>query len=280
MKFLPFALVATAFSHHLATAAVVNIDFTSSVSSGYTGLGAAPDLAANTFWNAATNSGSSVTVSDLRDSTNTPTLVDFSLSGIESSVNPSSSNMERSGGTGTGYDPLMRDYLRIDSGDTSGVVVSVNGTFSGLVVGGSYDLYFYGQGEIMGTSGAASIYRGQNSLFTVNGISKQTGWDGVASGNNVLTEGIEFVKFSATADSNGEINFQWANVVAANPNTGATGNVAANSDAAPNGQPASSNSNSRFAALNGVQLVSTVPEPSSALLGMLGMAGLLVRRRR
>jgi MYXO-CTERM domain-containing protein len=40
------------------------------------------------------------------------------------------------------------------------------------------------------------------------------------------------------------------------------------------------NGSSDYGALNGIQIVSVVPEPSAALLGLLGMVGLFRRRRR
>jgi hypothetical protein len=279
MKPLPFALAAVAFSG-LATASVVNIDFATSTSGGYTGLAAAPDTAgAGAQWNLAAYAGSegSLTLNDLVDSTGAPTFFDFTLSGIdtlnsEGSQNPSG-EMERQGG----YTGLMRDYIRVD-GVNSGTVAVATGKFSGLVVGASYDLYFYGQGELMAPGGSPTLNRGQNSLFTVNGNSLQTSWDGTASGNGQLVEGIEYVKFTAVAINGGleggVIHFNWSNVVA----TGATPNAA--TDLAPNGNTPPANTGSRYGALNGIQLVSVVPEPSSALLVLLGMSGLLVRRRR
>ncbi|MCW1923696.1 PEP-CTERM sorting domain-containing protein [Luteolibacter arcticus] len=273
MKLLPLALAAAAFSN-LATATVVNIDFTTTSGTGYTGLGASDIVDTGTTWNTAAYSGSggSVTMTDMVDSSGAATLVDFTVSGIEGAQNPAGS-MERLGG----FSNLMRDYIRIDA-VTTGAVLSVGGKFSGLVVGASYDLYFYGQGEHMAPGGPPSANYGQNSLFTVNGTSKQTGWDGTANGDGSLDEGIEYVKFTAIAINGGAeggvINFNWANVVA----TGATPNVLA--DEATNGSTPPANTGSRFAALNGIQLVSIVPEPSSALLALLGMTGLLVRRRR
>lgn len=281
MKPLPLALVAAALSN-IASASVVNIDFATDTSGGYTGFGAAETVPGHTTWNVAAYAGSSgsVTLTDMVDSTGTPTLFDFSLTGLdgfngEGAQNPAG-EMERSGGSG-GYSPLMRDYVRVD-GVTGGVVATATGKISGLVVGGTYDLYFYGQGEIMDPNSLQpSLNRGQNSLFTVNGFSQQTSWDGTLLGDNLLVEGIEYVKFTAVATNGGVeggvITFSFSNVVA----SGATPNVA--TDDAPNGNT-TGNTGSRYGALNGFQIVSVVPEPSSALLGILGMAGLLLRRRR
>jgi MYXO-CTERM domain-containing protein len=273
MKLFPLAIAAAFAIPSLATATVVNIDFATATSGGYTGFGAAENVAGNTTWNTASyaaGSGGSITMSDLVDSTSAGTSVDFNLTGIQGSQNPSG-QMERSGG----YSGMMRDYVRVD-GLTAGLVATANGSFSNLVVGASYDLYFYGQGENF--NAGASLLRGQNTLFTVNGISKQTSWDGTALGDGLLVEGIEYVKFTVVAVNNGfgdgVINFSFSNVVA----TGSTPNVA--TDFAPNQNIAPANTASRYGALNGVQLVSVVPEASSALLGILGMGGLLLRRRR
>ena len=275
MKLLLLALASALPT--LATATVVNIDLATDTSGGYTGFGAAETVSGHTTWNVAAYAGSSgsVALNDMVDSTGAPTLIDFSLTGLdgldgEGAQNPSG-EMERSGG----YSGLMRDYVRVD-GVSGGVVATASGTISGLVVGGSYDLYFYGQGELF--SSGASLLRGQNTLFTVNGVSKQTSWDGAGvspnSGDGFLVEGIEYVKFTAVAIG-GVINFSFSNVVA----TGSTPNVA--TDLAPNQNTApGDNTGSRYGALNGIQIVSVVPEPSSALLGMLGLAGLLARRRR
>jgi hypothetical protein len=280
MKLLPLALTAAALSN-LASATVVNIDFATDTSGGYTGFGAAETVAGHTTWNVAAYAGSSgsVALSDMVDSTGAPTFFDFSLTGLDTLLGEGSQNpageMERSGGSG-GYSPLMRDYVRVD-GVTSGTVATANGKISGLVVGGTYDLYFYGQGEIMNPASLQpSLNRGQNSLFTVNGNSKQTSWDGTLLGDNQLVEGIEFVKFTAVATNGGAeggvITFSFSNVVA----SGATPNAA--TDLADNGNT-SGNTASRYGALNGFQIVSVVPEPSAALLSLLGMAGLLRRRR-
>jgi hypothetical protein len=164
------------------------------------------------------------------------------------------------------HETLMQDYLFLQS--TNGLTeTSATGTITGLLAGQTYRVFFYGQGDNMVGSGTA----GQNSLFTIGtdpaGASKQTGYDTTPG----LADSKEYVMFEAVADSTGEIDFLWRNVV---PGLPATGNVI--TDAAPN----TSGGGSRFAALNGIQIVQVVPEPSSALLALLGTFGLLARRRR
>ncbi|MCW1887520.1 hypothetical protein OKA04_22480 [Luteolibacter flavescens] len=279
MKLLPpFALFALACSG-LATATVVNIDFATPNSSGYTGFGAAETTPGHTVWNtgAYSGSGNSITLLDLVDSAGSLTTVDFTLSGFQGSNAAGGGEMERA----SGYSELMTDYLQIDGGMDSSVpefAVTATGKFSNLVVGASYDIYFYGQGSTF-SPGAGAINRGQNSLFSVNGGAPlQTSWDGIAGGNGILTNGVEYVRFMNVVALNGGaeggvINFTWANVVASGSYPNAT------QDLAPNGN-ATGNTASRYAALNAVQLVSVIPEPSGALLALLGMTGLLARRRR
>lgn len=280
MKLLPLAFTSLAATQ-LATATVVNIDFNTSGSDTYAGLGAVLDDpgGATAHWNPGTyvsGSGSSLVLADLLDSQLGNTGIGFEVNGLEGVLTSSATNAEQE--ISGGYLNLMRDYLRIDTGSTSnGVIVSTTGKFTGLSVGATYDLYFYGQGNNFGGGlvSGGSITQGQNSLFTIGSTSAQTGWDDEVGGDGELAEGIEYVKITAVADINGEIVFGWANVV-----QGETGNLEEDElDAAPS-NASSGTLSSRYGALNGIQLVAVVPEPSSALLGVFGMLGLLVRRRR
>jgi MYXO-CTERM domain-containing protein len=252
-----------------AHGANINIDFDSTGNNTHTGLAAAPDTAgAGAFWNPLSNVSGTASALALDDSNGVTTGVGFSLTGISGSIAAATGEQERS----SAHLNLMRDYLRIDSGSST-AIVSVTGLFTGLTAGATYDLYFYGQGENFGagTVSGGTATQGQNSLFTVNGNSAQTGWDGTVGGDGALAEGVEYVKFTVVADGAGEIEFLWSNVV-----QGTGGNVT--TDSAPS-TAVSGTQASRYAALNGIQLVS-VPEPSTALLGALGLCGLLGRRRR
>ncbi|WP_193213627.1 PEP-CTERM sorting domain-containing protein [Luteolibacter marinus] len=267
---LPLLSLAAALSS-VASATVVNIDFGTSES--FTGLAAAPDPEnSSAMWNYMASVAGTASSLDLNDSAGNSTGIEFSISGV-ANENQTSGNGDLAAGIG-----LMRDYLRIDSGSSTSPV-SVTGQFSGLVVGGTYDLYLFGQGQYMAPSGGTN--RGQNSLFTVNGTSKQTGWDGVVGGNGLFEESTsllnqgEYVKFTVVAvdgggSLGGVISFDFANVVPG----GASPNPV--DDFADNG----SGGGSRYGALNGIQLVSVVPEPSSMFLGALGMLSLALRRRR
>ena len=238
---------------------VINIDFDeSSVSSIYEGLAAAPDPAgAGAVWNRVTGSGTTtVTASNLSDSAGGASGV-----GIELEINGSFLGLpgqQELGGPGLAYEDLMSDYVYLSSPSASQVVTKTGRLF-GLAADQLYDVYLYAQGDDF----TVDFSPGQNTLFTIGGVSKQTSWDGVEGGNGVLTEGIEYVRYRVLADALGEIGFSYANVV-----SGPGGNVLTDLDGV----------NSRFAAINAIQIVA-VPEPSAVLSGALGFV-LLLRRRR
>lgn len=303
MKWVTPAIFASIALALPAPGVVVNFDFNlrlgddSNVGAGaagdtYLGLGAAPDLATNTHWNSVRRTGSSGTFAvssaaglnnntpgggPIRDSSGLETTVDILLS-TTSNVNGATTighqrsiGQQELGAAGV-YDDLMGDFIQVDApGDDAGNVGTVNGTISGLAPNGLYELFFYGQGANY-TGAFADEASGANSLFAITssfggsivGSAQQTGWTG---SDGTLTQGIEFVKFTAMANATGEIFFIWQNVVA-----GPGGNVL--TDLAPDetGGP------SDFGALNAIQIRS-IPEPSAVLLAALGALALLRRRR-
>ena len=235
----------------------INIDFDeSSTTSIYQGLAAAPDSAgAAAIWNRMTGSGTTtLSASNLTDSSGNATGVGISL-GINGSY--LQAGQQELGSAGA-YEDLMGDYVYLSS-PTNTQVVTKSGSISGLDVGQLYDVYLYAQGDNF----IETYSIGQNGLFTINGVSKQTSWDGTNGGDGALVEGIEYVRFRVAANAQGKIDFNWANVV-----SGPGGNVAVDLDG----------NNSRFAVINAIQIV-PVPEPSVALLGSVTLLGLLRRRR-
>ena len=252
------ASLARALAHGLS-GQVINIDFDeSSVNSIYQGLAAAPDPAGSgAVWNRVTGAGTTTVVaSNLADSTGALSGV-----GIELEINGSFLGLpgqQELGGTGLAYEDLMADYVYLSSPSGSQVVTK-DGRIFGLAADQLYDVYLYAQGDDF----TVDFSPGQNTLFTIGGFSKQTSWDGVVGGNGLLTEGIEYVRYTVFADGLGEIAFTYANVV-----SGPGGNVATDLDGV----------NSRFAAINGIQIVA-VPEPAAVLMGVVGFV-LLLRRRR
>lgn len=257
---IPLALIAAAVCPSIASAAVINIDFSAGTAPPtYSGLAAAADAAGSAaYWNAVSRDGTKDRVAQvpLHDSAGALSSVSLALgiAGSHASVN---GDLERSGG----LDPLMSDYVFLNSGSSS-VVASSTGTLSGLMAGMAYDLYFYGQGDRF----TGNVFAGQNSLFTIGGVSKQTSWDGIIGGDGQLTEVQEYVKFTVFADAQGKIFFEWANVVAG-----------VNVDVDADG------SSSRFAGFNALQIVqnpNAVPETSSLLLVALTGCLALSRRRR
>jgi hypothetical protein len=263
MKFF-LRLATTAFALTAAVSAqVINIDFDeSSVNSIYQGLAAAPDPAGGSAqWNRVTGSGTTtISATNLFDSNGGATGV-----GIELEINGSFlelAGQQEMGGIPRTYEDLMSDYVFLSS-PTNSQVVTKSGRIFGLDPSKLYDVYLFAQGDDFDVD----FSPGQNALFTINGISKQTSWDGISGGNGLFVEGIEYVRYSVAASALGEIDFTYANVV-----SGPGGNVDTDLDGI----------NSRFAGINGIQIVdvAAVPEPSVVLLGGLGLLGLLRRRRR
>ena len=207
-----------------------------------------------------TGSGTTtITASNLTDSDGDSTGI-----GIELGINGSYlelAGQQEMGGIPRTYEDLMSDYVFLSS-PTNTQVVSKSGRIFGLDPSKLYDVYLYAQGDDFNVD----FSPGQNALFTINGLSKQTSWDGVEGGNGLLVEGIEYVRYSVAASALGEIAFTYANVV-----SGPGGNVVTDLDGI----------NSRFAGINGIQIVDValVPEPSVVLLGGVGLLGLLRRRR-
>lgn len=276
MRFTRSLFLAATVCHGVASATVINIDFNRLLGSGiptatYVGLGAAPDLPGNTVWNGLHRpvSNSGITASSLLSSAGLVTSVSIDIPPAISHGNTASD--QELGGVPLSLVDLMSDSIAIDSG-FAGTLVSKSGTIAGLMAGTAYEIYFYSQGD---DNNANDPNDGQNGLFAITnglggpvlGTAKQTGWDGVAGGNGVLTEDLEYVKLTATANALGEIFFKWENVV---PGVNVT------TDKVPNG----TGNGSRFSSLNAIQIVQVVPEPSSALLSLFGAAALLGRRRR
>jgi MYXO-CTERM domain-containing protein len=284
MKLLPLVFGIFA-APGLASAAVVNIDFNFRDSNDpdpapytYSGQAAAPDLLSNTLWNSVRRSGSSAGFSSA-SGLNNPPLKDSS--GADTGISvivPNESNGgyaanaslghgrsvgDQEVGTSGVWQNLMGDFLQLEgpapaSGDPIAVVTAY-GFIAGLDVGSSYEIYFYAQGDNRDQNSSFAITDGFGAGSPVIGSPEQTGWSSGTSTDGAWQEGMEYVKLTGEADSSGRINFSWSNVVGAGDNGGA---------------------NSRFAVLNAMQIVAVVPEPSTALLGMLGVAGLFLRRRR
>lgn len=249
---LPFAFTG------LAAGQVINIDFDESANvQTYQGMAAANDPSgATALWNRLTGSGTTtITGNNLVDSDGQTTGV-----GITFGINGSFLSAPGQQQLGT-WEDLMTDYVFI-SATTATEIVSNTGLIYGLEAGKLYDVYLYGQGNNF----LETYSEGQNTLFTIGGVSKQTSWDGIEGGDGLLVEGIEYVKYSVLASPTGQITFDWANVVA-----GPGGNVGTDLDG----------HGSRFGVINGIQIVdvAAVPEPAAALLGALGLLGLLRRRR-
>lgn len=263
MRITPFlAVLFSAFSGTLS-AQVINIDFNSSAEPyAFVGLAAVSDTAGGSaVWNQVTGVGTqTISANGLVDSFGNATSIGIDI-GINGSFYEVPGQQELGGPSGS-YHDLMADYVFI-SAPTNLEVATKSGTIHGLAANNSYEIYFYSQGNNF----VDTYSIGQNGLITAEGESKQTSWDGVSGGDGLFVEAVEYVKFSFVSNAEGEFDFTWQNVV-----SGPGGNVVTDHDG----------NNSRFAAINGIQIVNTsvsVPEPAIALLGSLGLLVLLRRFR-
>ena len=244
----------------VTNAAVVSIDFNFG-SPTHVGLAGAPDTeGASAIWNGTNGTP----INAALDSAGTVTPVGLTIDSRGSFNNLSDQELA------SGQVDLFSDYLSSRANSNSNDLRT--GNFSGLIPGNSYDLYFYGQGD---NFTATSDNGGQNVGIRIGSDVRHTSYDGTSGGDGQLVEDIEFVVFrSIVADSTGTIGFEHFN-----PGTGLHATDMSFFDSSTGLADVDGNP-SRFHALNGVQIVGTfvIPEPSS--LSLLGMAGLLLFKRR
>ena len=250
-----------------ATLTVVNVDFGPDGQTVQTGLAAftSDPGGATATWNGV--DGTSPTAAGLLDSTGTATTVglNFNSRGSFGAL----ADQEVSAGAGAAG--LLGDYLS-SRADNNGFDLRGGNTISGLDPSLTYDLYLYGQGDNFEDTNNNG---GQNAGFRLNGSTevRHTSYDGTVGGDGVLVEDVEYVLFSGISpDATGAITFEYFN-----PGNGTTDPQFNDTST---GSVDLDGNNSRFSAVNGFQLVFTVPEPSSTLLLGLSGLGLLLRRRR
>lgn len=227
MKKLVMMLVAVVVLCGAAQADLINVDFTHAGGSYGVMSGAAATGAAGDVWNgyqpeADFGGYGGGTYTALLDSTGTATAVSLTMGAVSGWGSSYTGNPD----FGDPLNSLMRDSAFIFPGWTS------TATISGLTPNAAYTLYLYG----------VSDNAGQNSTFTVDGVSKLA-----ASSDLVgpLTEGEDYVVF--------------------------TGNTGAGSiDLALDG-------GGSFCSFNGFQLA-VVPEP--ATMALLGLGAVLLRRKK
>ena len=265
---------------------VVNIDFGAQFTSGgnlgpnprvQVGLAAVLDdpAGADAIW----NESDGAVINNALNSAGTATTVSIDVG------NPRNFSNLRDQESSAGISSLQGDYILINAGTGQGIVEV--GVFGGLMAGESYDLYFYGQGDNFGDGDSG----GQNVGVRIGTDVRHTSWDGVAGtqfdpsigaggggGDGFLVEDIEYVLFTGIeADSAGEISFEFFN-----PGGGelSTNSLFFDSDT---NSPDLDGNTSRFAAINGIQIVgnfAAVPEPSSVVaIGLLALGCCTGRRR-
>ena len=244
--FITAAVLATAMHASAATISIISVNFQGGLNA------AAPTGTAVTStagyvpadnWNNAT--GTTGAVSNLIDSTGTTTSTD---------VTWTTNNLwELANGDGSGGDQdMMSGYL--DNFDVGSHAI----TISGLQPNKGYDVYVY-------FNRGTATYSG---LSATDGISNNT-YYGFDNGSSYATNG-----YLLSSDDNIGDGWTTANVFLYEDYTGSTLTI---TDPANPGVP----SGDWKSYVQGIQIVMTVPEPSStALLGLGGVALMLRRRRK
>jgi fibronectin type 3 domain-containing protein len=215
----------------------VFVDFFQSAN---TDAGAAATVA-GTSWN--TLGGGVVATPTLLDSTEVPTSVGLNTTGGGTFAAVSGANV---GGNKTaGSQTLTESYNLMVDYAFAGFQTY---TITGLVPNRKYDLYFYGYGDTVG----------QNTGFEVDSIVKQTK---DPSGLIELTEGRHYVTFTALANVDGQVSFDWG--IPGNVSPSLTDADAGGGNGAINGFQLVENST---AVLQPIGLIATANETSLDLL--------------
>ena len=241
--FITAAVLATAMHASAATISIISVNF-----QGGGNPSTGPDVTSTAGYVPADNwnngTGASGTVSNLIDSTGTTTSTD---------VTWTTNNLwDLANGNGSGGDQdMMSGYL--DNFDVGSHAI----TISGLQPNKGYDVYVY-------FNRGNATYSG---LSATDGISNNT-YYGFDNGSSYATNG-----YLLSSDDNIGDGWTTANVFLYEDYTGSTLTI---TDPANPGAPGTWKSY-----VQGIQIVMTVPEPSStALLGLGGVALMLRRRRK
>jgi hypothetical protein len=243
---LAAALLAFAGQSQAAPLVYYNLNFNGGVEGtylpNYTGTGAA--LGSGTYWN------------QIQQTQNGIGNYSASLNGLLASDGTTSSGINvlveysRAYNDGGSSDNLLGSWFQGDGSVNGGAVGRV--VISGLAAG-SYDLYTYGiNGGFTGRGTRFIINNNNWTGGTADGPSYNWLQTTGASASS-FQEGANYVTFSGVQSFNGNIEF----LIGANP--------AGGNNQAP---------------INGFQLVTVVPEPSTYALVLGGIATLLLIRRR
>jgi hypothetical protein len=243
---LAAALLAFASQSQAAPLVYYNLNFNGGVGGtylpNYTGTGAA--LGSGTYWN------------QIQQTQNGIGNYSASFNGLLASDGTTSSGINvlveysRAFNDGGSSDNLLGSWFQGDGSVNGGAVGRV--VISGLAAG-SYDLYTYGiNGGFTGRGTRFIINNNNWTGGTADGPSYNWLQTTGASASS-FQEGANYVTFSAVQSFNGNIEF----LIGANP--------AGGNNQAP---------------INGFQLVTVVPEPSTYALVLGGIATLLLIRRR
>jgi hypothetical protein len=144
----------------------------------------------------------------------------------------------------------MYDYITLRGGNNPGNAGGVAFTVSDLP-DGQYKLWIYSARDALGQDGQLDVAAANQVLGGVSSDSTSGGSRDISDAGN---PGVNYVVLDAQTVG-GSLSFQW-NLV---------------DDITSSGN---------FSALNGLQLQQVVPEPSTSLLLIVAIGGMVARRRR
>lgn len=237
-----FAIALTAFaSLSIANAALINVNYNSATDTPPESTLSGPAGGLATTWNSSTTANTGV----LNDSTGATTSVSISTTGYDSE--PTLNVIT------AGILPVFRSFL-----DSFPRPSSYSVTINGLDSGGVYDIWLLSFRDNNATT-ERSVGTWSTANTTTSSSSQLVDAQLATPGPTIFSEGYNYVLFSdVEATAGGVISF-----------TGQSAGFDEPQDA-----------DSRRLHLNGLQIQQVVPEPSTAILAGLGLAGLCLRRRR
>lgn len=235
------ALLALAITATSASAAVVSWNLNNWGDSP-TGSAATAGVVATSYWNDTWLNGLSNPANDLRDSTNAVTTIDISWASNSGTWNQSGNSHAGVDADGTLNREMLSGYLNGTGANSASVTVN-------QISYTTYDVYVYFAADNYSRTGTVTDGTTTYSFGVL---------DNMIAGPNAL-----FSQTTDTGSGNPEANYAVFSGLSGATQTFSTSFM----------------NSGEYGGIAAVQIVEIVPEPSAALLGGLGLLGLLRRRR-
>ena len=234
-------LLALGISANSASAAVVSWNLNNWGDSP-TGASPTAGVVATSFWNDTWLDSMSNPDTDLRDSTGGATTIDISWTSTNGTWNQSGNTHKGADADGTLNREILTGYLNGTGANSTSVTLS-------QISYTTYDVYVYFASDDSARSGTVTDGTTTYSFGVL---------DNMIAGTNAL-----FAQTTDTGSGNPEANYAVFSNLSGASQTFSTSFMTAG----------------QYGGIAAIQIVEIVPEPSAALLGGLGMFGLLRRRR-